>query len=158
MCNPIPYMNGLLTLTEITFNCVGYLPKTEFPAAHKWGVKWRKNQALIQIVTGLALICFAYFTGLLIPSLAISHYMTLPLQAASLGCLFANHGVLNFVRSQVEKINLPGLTLVYDFYGRKFLPALNPDWDVAHMLFTKIKDLWDRLIFATLFPPEFVYK
>jgi len=154
MCNPIPYFNGLLTVTENIFNVVGYLPKQHFPKIHQWGVMWRRNQGIAQLITGLALIALGYLASLLIPSLAIATYLSLPLQVVSFGLLLANHGAFNLLRSGIEKIHLPGLTLVYDFYGKKILPALNPDYDVLNLVFLKIKNLMNRLVFISLFPPQ----
>ena len=101
----------------------------------------------------MALGYLAHYTC---PSLAKESCISLPLKMVSLGLLYANHGAFNILRSYIESRDLPGITLVYDFYGRKVLPALNPAFDMMSPFFAKIKELLDRLIFVTLFPPQVI--
>ena len=150
----IPTVNGLMTLAENGFNLVGYLPKQQFPKLHACSVAWRRHCGTGQLITGLALVALGYMAHYAFPVLAVQSYLSLPLNMVCIGMLYANHGFFNIVRSYVEKANIPGLTLVYDFYGKKVLPALNPKWDVQLLLFRKVKTVLDRLIFMTVFPPE----
>jgi hypothetical protein len=153
----IPTINGLLTLAESGFNIIGYLPKQKFPKFHVWAVTWRNHCGKGQLITGLALAAIGYFAHLAFPALAVECYLSIPLQMVCLGLLYANHGLYNILRSYIERPNIPGLTLVYDFYGKKVLPALNPSWDFQSQIFVKIKEILDRLIFATIFPPELAF-
>jgi len=155
--SPIFYLNGFLTVSENIFSVIGYLPKNKFPSLHTWAVTWRRNQGKIQLITGLGLLALGYSVDFLIPSLNTGSYMSLPLQTASIGLLLANHGAFNIIRSHIEKINFQGISLLYDFYGRKVLPALNPRFDFLELLFSKVKNLMDRIIFVSLFPPQFVF-
>ncbi len=150
----IPTINGVLTLAENGFNLMGYLPKERFPTLHAWSITWRRHCGKSQLMTGVAIAALGYFAHYAFPSLAVESYLSVPLQMVCLGILYANHGFFNILRSYVEKPNIPGLTLVYDFYGKKVLPALNPDYDFPSQLFKKIKEILDRLIFITIFPPE----
>lgn len=158
MSSPISYATGFFTLTEDVFNIMGYLPKNQFPNYHKWGVTWRKNQGILQLITGVALISLGYLADYAFPNLATNSYLSMPLQAVSLGLLFANHGAFNIVRSYIEKVNIPGVTLLYDFYGQKALPAMNPKYDILNELFSKVKNLMDQLVFISFFPPQLIFK
>lgn len=152
----IPTMNGCMTFAETGFNLMGYLPRHQFPRLHSWSVTWRNHCGKGQLITGLALIALGFLAHYTCPFLAKESCISLPLKTVSLGLLYANHGVFNILRSFIENRDLPGITLVYDFYGRKVLPALNPAFDFMSPLFAKIKELLDRLIFITLFPPQIV--
>lgn len=50
------------------------------------------------------------------------------------------------------------ITFAYDFYGRKFLPALSPQYDIQLRTFEKIKNVMDGLYFITFFPPRISYR
>lgn len=150
----IPTINGLLTLAENGFNCIGYLPKQSFPRLHSWSVTWRQHCGTGQLITGLVLAILGFFAQYGAPSLDSESYLTIPQQMISLGLLYANHGAFNIIRSFVERPNIPGLTLVYDFYGKKVLPALNAKFDLQTHLFSKIKEILNCLLFVTFFPPQ----
>lgn len=154
----IPTMNGMLTLAESGFNCLGYLPKNHFPKLHIWSIRWRRHCGQGQLITGIAIAALGCFCHYAFPSLALQTYLSLPLKMVSFGALYANHGFFNILRSYVEMPNIPGLTLVYDFYGRKALPPLNPNWDLLNTLFQKLKDIFDRFMAISVFPPEFIYR
>ncbi|WP_075883722.1 hypothetical protein [Candidatus Protochlamydia sp. W-9] len=47
------------------------------------------------------------------------------------------------------------ITFAYDLYGRKFLPALSPQYDIQSRTFEKIKNGMDGLYFITFFLHEF---
>lgn len=152
----IPTINGFLTLAENGFNLIGYLPKQQFPKLHAWSTTWRNHCGKGQLITGLALATMGYFAHYAFPSLARESYLSMPLQIVCLGYLYANHGIFNIIRSYVEKANIPGLTLVYDS-GKKVLPALNPNYDLQRQLFRKIKEVLDRMVFITFFPPQMAF-
>lgn len=151
----IPYINDAFTLLENGFNLVGYLPRHHFLNLHAFSVRWRCHCGLGQVIVGLALAALGYLAHYALPMLARTSYLSLPLQAVSLGLLYANHGAFNMIRSCVERGNIPGLTLVYDFYGKKVLPALSSRCDFLRHLFERIKALLNRICFVTIFPPQF---
>lgn len=150
----IPAINGGLTVMENGFNLIGYLPKHRFPDLHVKCVTWRRYCGAVQLITGLAMISMGYFAHYAFPSLAVQSYLSIPLRMVCLGALYANHGIFNVLRSYMETSNISGITLAYDFYGKKFFPVLNPDFDLQSKFFKKIKEVLDRLISITVFPPE----
>lgn len=152
----IPTINGCLTLIENGFNIMGYLPANQFPCLHAWSIKGRDYFGKAQLITGLALAALGYLTHYTMCWLAKESYLSIPLQMVCLGLLLANHGAFNIARSYIERAPIPNITLAYDFYGKKFLPALNPKWDIQSHLFCRIKNLLNKIIFITLFPPQWV--
>lgn len=154
----IPTFNGLITLAENSFNLIGYLPKQQFPDLHDWTIKWRSHFAKGQLITGIMLVALGYTAHYALPALIKENYLSIPLQMVCIGLLYANHGAFNLARVYIEKAAIPGLTLCYDFYGRKVLPALNPAYDLQSHLYTRIKSVLDRVVFITFFPPQFAFK
>lgn len=152
--NPIPYINGAFTLIENGLNVASYLPSRFFPFTRSFAVKFRFVIGLVQLVGGLAIAIFGFLANTFLPALAKQSYLSLPMQAVSLGLLYANHGAFHLIRTGMEYIDIPGLTLLYDFYGKKFLPALSGQCDLLSLLFHKIRDLFNRIQFVTIFPPQ----
>ncbi|CAF22794.1 hypothetical protein [Candidatus Protochlamydia amoebophila] len=76
----------------------------------------------------------------------------------SLSLLYAKPGAFNFLRAKLESHTWGKITFAYDFYGRKFLPALSPQYDIQLRTFEKIKNVMDGLYFITFFPPRISYR
>lgn len=155
----VPYINGVLTLVETSFNLMGYLPKHQFPRLHAWSTAWRLRFGSAQIIAGLAVYTFGFLGDYLSRGPSSSKYLSLYQQAMSLGLFYANHGALNMARSFVERQSYgAALTAAYDFYGRKFLPSLSPSFDLQARLFERMRSLLDRVHFITFFPPCISYR
>lgn len=151
----VPYINGLVTLTENVFNVLGYLPKDQFPRLNAWSTKWRSRLGFLQIVTGVALFAIGFLVDCLSRQPDKQKYLTLAQQAMSLGVLYVNHGIFNLVRTSIERQGWGALTGAYDFYGRKFLPPLAASFDLQGQLFERIRREMDRIHFITIFPFNF---
>ncbi|CUI15691.1 hypothetical protein PNK_0052 [Candidatus Protochlamydia naegleriophila] len=158
MIAAIPYFNGALTLIDNTFNVLGYLPKCSLPHFHDSVTTWRWRYGAAQTVMGIALFTLSVSAECLSRQTQHAKYLTIYQQAMSLGLLYANHGVFNVARAMIEKQGGSRLTFAYDFYGRKWLPALAPAFDLQSQLFERIKQILDRLYFVTLFPPQISFK
>lgn len=151
----VPYINGLVTLTENAFNLMGYLPKEQFPELNAWSTKWRQRFGCLMIITGIALFALGCLTDYFSQKPDKQKFLSLAEQAMELGLLYVNHGTFNIVRSYVERQGWGVLTGAYDFYGRKFLPPLAEAFDLQGRLFEFIRHEMDRIQFITLIPPKF---
>jgi len=151
----IPYFNGLFTLTENILNVCSYVPDKNI-RIHVSGI--RCGFGIVQIVVGIAFTTFGMLAQVFSRSNQIAHYLTFPQQAKVLGLFFVNHGLLNIGRSGLEYYGLNFLTFGYDFYGRKLLPSLSPQWDLTERLFHFVRAQLDRIQLMTLIPPRFHFK
>lgn len=151
----VPYINGVMTLTENVFNVCGYLPKHQFPTLNEESSKWRFRFGLLQAISGIALWAIGVLTDCLTGKPDSKKYLTFTQQMVSLGELYINHGLFNIIRSYIEKQGLGCLTAPYDFYGQKFLPCLSASFDLQERLFVHIRRQLDRILFIKLLPPEF---
>jgi hypothetical protein len=154
----VPYINGVLTLVESSFNVIGYLPKNRFPHLNAWSTNWRIKMGSTQTIVGLALFTLGLLGEYLGRKPNPSKYLNLYQQMMSLGLFYANHGMFNIIRAYVEKQGYGALTAAYDFYGRKILPALSPSFDLQNQLFERIKLLLDRVLFITFLPPSISFR
>lgn len=153
MTSIVPYLNGLMTLTENVFNVIGYLPKERFSTLRS--ATWRCRFGMLQMVSGAALSAIGFLVEWMTRSPQPQKYLTLAEQMVSLGILYVNHGIFNIARSYAEREGFGPFLSAYDFYGRKILPPLAPSFDLQGQLFEKIRRQLDRIHFITLFPPEF---
>lgn len=152
----VPYINGLITLTENVFNVLGYLPKDQFPRLNAWSTRWRLRLGLLETITGVALCAIGFLVDCFSRKPDTQKYLTFTQQMISLGLLYVNHGIFNLLRTSIERQGWGGvLTGTYDFYGRKFLPPLVAPFDLQGQLFERIRRQLDRIHFITVFPPEF---
>lgn len=155
----VVYINGLMTLSENVFNTLGYLPKDQFINVNTFSTKWRQRLSLLQVITGIALYIIGTLAEYLNHQTDPQKYLTLAQQTLSLGLLYINHGVFNFLRGFVERQNYGSvITGAYDFYGRKFLPALSNPFDIQSRIFSYIRQQLDRIHFVTLFPPKICFR
>lgn len=150
----VPYINGLMTVSENVFNACGYLPKDRFPTLNAQSTKWRFRFGLMQAVSGIALVAIGVLADCLTRKPDPKKYLTLMEQMVSLGQLYINHGVFNIIRSYIEAQGLGFLTAPYDFYGRKFLPALAESFDFQSQLFELTRGQLNRVQIISLFPPK----
>ena len=155
----VPYINGVMTLSENILNTLGHLPKNQFSQVNAFSTKWRQRLSSFQIITGIALYTIGSLANYLNTQSHPQKYLTLAQQTFSLGLLYINHGTFNFLRSYIERQNYGNvLTGSYDFYGRKFLPALANSFDIQSQIFELIRRQLDRIHFVTLFPPQISLK
>lgn len=149
------YFNGAMTFSENIFNTVGYLPDS-FQSLKSSSTKWRQRLSLLQMVMGIALYVLGSLVHHFNHSSHSQKYLTLTQQAISLGSLYINHSLFNFLRSYVERQKWGAIvTGAYDFYGRKLLPPLASSFDLQGHLFKYIRDQLDRIHFVTLIPLKF---
>lgn len=145
----VPYVNGIFTLTENVLNCLSYLSHIE--------KKYRVNRIRVgfgctQLITGAALVIFGKLAFIFGKTNAKASYLTFPQQAHSLGIFYINHGLYNLIRAGITYQKFGFLTFGYDFYGRKFLPALSPKADLVEKIFYSIREQLDRTHVVTILP------
>lgn len=150
----VPYMNGIMTLTENVFNMLGYLPKERFSAINQWSTTWRFRFGSLQMILGTALYALSFLAEWMNRTPQPHKYLSITEQMASLGILLINHGFFNGVRSYAEQKGFGIVFGAYDFYGRKILPPLAPHYDLQGIFFEKIRQQLDRILFIKLIPPE----
>lgn len=154
----IPYLNGLVTLTESAFNFCGYLPKDQFSRLNACSTKWRLNFSIAQVITGVALFAIGFLIDCYTCTPDPQKYLTFAQQAMALGLLYINHGTFNLIRCYMERQGWGILTGTYDFYGRKFLPPLAASCDLGGRLFEWIRLHLDRVQFMTFLPPTILIR
>jgi hypothetical protein len=154
MTSIVPYVNGIVTLTENVFNVLGYLPKDRFSAINEWSTTWRFRFGSVQIIAGAALSALGFLIEWMNRKPEPHKYLCLAQQMVSLGILYFNHGIFNLARSYAERKGFGAILCAYDFYGRKILPPLALPFDLQGQLFERIRRQLDRIHFITLFPPE----
>lgn len=152
------YLNGLITVTENVLNVLGYLPKNFFPRFSAQAPLWRQRLGILQVIIGVALAALGFILDWFDPQAKAHRTLSFFQKMISLGLLHLNHGIFNIFRSFLEKKEFGLLTFAYDFYGRKFLPALAPAFDLQGRLFTYIRCQLDCMQVVTLFPPQFLFK
>jgi hypothetical protein len=152
--NIIPIINEIFTISECSFNAIGYLPERHFRELKALGSKWRVRLGAVQMAAGAAF----YLLGRLLLQPGHGSYLSLPQQMMALGLLYANHGAFNILRAKLAAYDSLDIGLVYDFYGRKLLLPLSTTCDLQARLFERIKMVLDRIYFITLFPPQFLIK
>ncbi len=158
MTTAILYINGLITVTENVLNVLGYFPKHHFPRLNAHATLWRQRLGLLQVIIGVALAILGLILDWFDPQAKAHRTLSFYQKMIALGLTHLNHGLFNVLRSFFERLELGFLTFAYDFYGRKFLPALAPLFDLQGRFFTYIRFQLDCIQVVTFFPPQFLFK
>jgi hypothetical protein len=154
MASFVLILNGTATVAENLFNAIGYLPRSRFQVLKEYSEKGRFRFGSVQSIAGIALVAL----GKLIEAWQqqdSQKYLSFAQQMASLGVLYLNHGIFNMARSYAEQQDLGAALCAYDFYGRKLLPPLAPPFDLAGLVFERMRRELDRIQFITLLPLNF---
>lgn len=152
------YINGVVTVTENVLNILGYLPKRHFPRLNEQVTLWRQRLGLLQVIIGIALAVLGFILDWFDPQAKAHRTLSFFQKMITLGLMHLNHGLFNILRSFFEKQEFGFLTFAYDFYGRKFMPALAPVFDLQGRFFSYIRFQLDCIQIVTIFPPQFLFK
>ena len=153
--NFVPYINAYFTLGETVCSFIGYGLPEKYSHISEAAIKYRRIQAAVQLISGVALVALAMIAQYYGYGSGVG-CADITAQAISLGIHFVDHALFSLLRSVLEQFKLGKLTLLYDFNGVKFIPALSPKFDLNNRCFIWIKSATQRLITASFFPPALV--
>lgn len=157
LATSIYYGHAALTIMEGALNLIGYLPKQV--KIKEYSTSFRHQFGKWQMISGIALAAIGFLVDCLSKQAAsMSKSFTWGQIIINFGLLHANHGIMHMGRGYLETHEGAPLLAVYDFYGRKFLPSLSPQFDFQTHLFESIKSQLDRIDFITVFPPRILIR